>query len=138
MSRVPTKTRGDHLAAEEVNAIVRQAWRSDQPAVGLFERIFDWLERVVVAAASHDAVTAFGDVTYDLRMENGELQSAVPWERRYVPAVYEAEHLVRPAPVGSMGLLLRFPADSEDGEQRYRARFWLLDEQPARAACASE
>jgi len=135
VSRVPTKTKGDRLAADEVNAIVRQAWRSDSPAVGMFERIFDWVERVVVEVASHDAISAFGDVTYSLRMENGELEADVAWQRRFVPAVYEAEHLVRPAPVGTMGLLMRFPADSEAGEQRYKARFWLLDEQAARTPC---
>lgn len=135
MSRVPTKTKGDRLAADEVNAIVRQAWRSDSPAVGMFERIFDWLERVVVEVASHDTITPFGDVTYSLRMENGALEEDVAWQRRWVPAVYEPEHLVRPAPVGTMGLLMRFPADSEDGEQRYKARFWLIDEQAGRTPC---
>lgn len=139
MSRVSYKAPGDRLAADEVNRIVDQAWRAESPPIGSLSLPFDFVERVVVEAASHDSVAMFGEVTYSLRRaDDGGLEANVDFSRRWVPAVYAEGHYVKPAAVGTPGLLFRFPANAENGEQRYRAWFWLFDEQPARAPCASE
>lgn len=132
MTILPRFEPGHRLAAAELNAIVAAV--EAQQRGGRSPMDVRILRCVVESVDTEFEIVRADEAVYDIRLlEINTVQYEVTWESRYVPTVYQPDHLVRIPALGSLGVAFLF------GEGAYRqAKYILFDEHPSRTACPTE
>lgn len=127
---VPRVQRGRPMLASDFNALAYAV--SEQQRGGRSPMDVRILRCMVESVDTEFEIVRADEAVYDIRLiELNTVQYEVTWESRYIPTVYEPQHLVRIPAIGSLGIAFLF------GEGQYRqAKYVLFDEHPSRTPCA--